>query len=216
MSDGFFHTKFHGGIKGPPGASAYQIAVKHGFVGTEEEWLESLQGPPGVAPEELAQIRQTLADILRRLEALENNAPSEPDEPVVPDEPDEPVKLTAPVIRLEQTLPKLAAPVIRLENVEQTEQLDAPVIRLEDVTPPKLVAPAVYLATDEGPAASALLGSAVLGSAVLGSAVLGNSCKLTAPVIELFEELPKLAAPVIGLETIIVTLAAPVIELVEV
>ena len=29
------------------GASAYEIAVKHGFEGTEEEWLESLQGPKG-------------------------------------------------------------------------------------------------------------------------------------------------------------------------
>lgn len=29
------------------GMSAYQIAVKHGFVGTEKEWLDSLVGPPG-------------------------------------------------------------------------------------------------------------------------------------------------------------------------
>lgn len=29
------------------GESAYQIAVKHGFEGTEEEWLESLKGEPG-------------------------------------------------------------------------------------------------------------------------------------------------------------------------
>ena len=29
--------------------SPYGIAVKHGFVGTEEEWLESLQGPTGPA-----------------------------------------------------------------------------------------------------------------------------------------------------------------------
>lgn len=28
-----------GGPQGTPGASAYQIAVAHGFVGTEEEWL---------------------------------------------------------------------------------------------------------------------------------------------------------------------------------
>lgn len=27
--------------------SAYALAVKHGFQGTEEEWLESLTGPPG-------------------------------------------------------------------------------------------------------------------------------------------------------------------------
>lgn len=29
------------------GDSAYEIAVKHGFVGTEEEWLASLEGDPG-------------------------------------------------------------------------------------------------------------------------------------------------------------------------
>lgn len=29
------------------GLSAYEIAVKHGFVGSEEEWLKSLKGDPG-------------------------------------------------------------------------------------------------------------------------------------------------------------------------
>lgn len=33
--------------QGPPGKSAYEIAVENGFVGTEEEWLESLQGADG-------------------------------------------------------------------------------------------------------------------------------------------------------------------------
>lgn len=33
--------------KGDPGESAYQIAVDHGYVGTEEEWLASLHGVPG-------------------------------------------------------------------------------------------------------------------------------------------------------------------------
>ena len=32
---------------GNDGASAYEIAVEHGFVGTEEEWLESLNGKDG-------------------------------------------------------------------------------------------------------------------------------------------------------------------------
>lgn len=32
---------------GKDGASAYEIAVEHGFEGTEEEWLESLKGEPG-------------------------------------------------------------------------------------------------------------------------------------------------------------------------
>lgn len=35
------------GEKGDPGASAYEIAVKNGFIGTEVEWLESLKGEPG-------------------------------------------------------------------------------------------------------------------------------------------------------------------------
>lgn len=30
-----------------PGMSAYQVAVKNGFTGTETEWLDSLKGAPG-------------------------------------------------------------------------------------------------------------------------------------------------------------------------
>lgn len=40
----------NGGEVGPPGAdgeSAYEIAVTNGFVGTEQEWLASLEGAPG-------------------------------------------------------------------------------------------------------------------------------------------------------------------------
>lgn len=33
------------------GKSAYEIAVKNGFEGTEEEWLESLQGEEGYTPQ---------------------------------------------------------------------------------------------------------------------------------------------------------------------
>ena len=33
--------------KGETGDSAYQVAVNNGFVGTEEEWLESLKGEKG-------------------------------------------------------------------------------------------------------------------------------------------------------------------------
>lgn len=51
----WFHRKFHqdtGGflfIGGTTkyGLSAYQIALNHGFEGTEQEWLASLQGNPG-------------------------------------------------------------------------------------------------------------------------------------------------------------------------
>ena len=34
--------------QGKDGLSAYQIAVKNGFIGTEEEWLEGLKGQDGV------------------------------------------------------------------------------------------------------------------------------------------------------------------------
>lgn len=33
------------------GKSAYEIAVEHGYVGTEEEWLESLKGKDGITPD---------------------------------------------------------------------------------------------------------------------------------------------------------------------
>lgn len=49
-----FETKF---IKnneeagsGKDGKSAYEIALKHGFIGTEKEWLESLHGEDGYTP----------------------------------------------------------------------------------------------------------------------------------------------------------------------
>lgn len=35
------------GEKGDPGDSAYEIAVKHGYTGTEDEWLASLKGAKG-------------------------------------------------------------------------------------------------------------------------------------------------------------------------
>ena len=35
------------GTRGIPGASAYEVAVQNGYVGTEEEWLASLVGPQG-------------------------------------------------------------------------------------------------------------------------------------------------------------------------
>jgi hypothetical protein len=35
------------GRDGRDGRSAYEVAVEHGFKGTEKDWLKSLQGPPG-------------------------------------------------------------------------------------------------------------------------------------------------------------------------
>ena len=34
-------------LQGPPGLSAYEIAVKQGFKGSEAEWVENLQGEAG-------------------------------------------------------------------------------------------------------------------------------------------------------------------------
>ena len=38
------------GQKGDDGKSAYDIAVAHGFVGSEEEWLESLSATLDIEP----------------------------------------------------------------------------------------------------------------------------------------------------------------------
>ena len=44
------------GGAGKDGASAFEIAVKNGFEGTEEEWLESLKGEDGATPKITARI----------------------------------------------------------------------------------------------------------------------------------------------------------------
>lgn len=66
-----------GEIQGPEGKSAYDLAVQNGFVGTMEEWLESLkggigppgpEGPPGKdadlteVNQEIANLQQTVSD----------------------------------------------------------------------------------------------------------------------------------------------------------
>ena len=35
------------GVDGKDGKSAYEVAVENGFIGTEQEWLESLKGEKG-------------------------------------------------------------------------------------------------------------------------------------------------------------------------
>jgi hypothetical protein len=35
------------GVPGPPGKSAYELALENGFVGTEEEWLAEVEGDVG-------------------------------------------------------------------------------------------------------------------------------------------------------------------------
>ena len=44
---GSYETANLKGRAGPPGESAYQAACEAGFTGTEEEWLQSLEGAPG-------------------------------------------------------------------------------------------------------------------------------------------------------------------------
>lgn len=46
-SDGTDGAPGADGADGVDGASAYEVAVENGFVGTEEDWLESLVGPQG-------------------------------------------------------------------------------------------------------------------------------------------------------------------------
>lgn len=41
-------------LQGEPGKSAYEIAVEGGYTGTEEEWLASLVGVPGASAYEIA------------------------------------------------------------------------------------------------------------------------------------------------------------------
>lgn len=76
-----------GGGAGEPGKSAYEIAVEHGFVGSEEDWLASLKGEKGDKGDKGDRGGQGLPgkdgadgfgteaqynDIIARLEALEN------------------------------------------------------------------------------------------------------------------------------------------------
>lgn len=48
---------------GPPGLSAYAVALQAGFTGTVSEWLESLRGDPGQTPTPIRPRRNTIAAI---------------------------------------------------------------------------------------------------------------------------------------------------------
>jgi len=73
-----------GGGVGEPGKSAYEIAVEHGFVGSEEAWLASLKGEKGDKGDKGEQglpgkdgadgfgTEAQYNDIIARLESLEN------------------------------------------------------------------------------------------------------------------------------------------------
>lgn len=62
--------------KGDPGLSAYEIAVKNGFVGTEQEWLDSLKAE--AAPAEASAVRAESAAV--RAETAETSAKSYADD----------------------------------------------------------------------------------------------------------------------------------------
>ena len=51
--DKVINATIEDGVKGDKGLSAYQVAVQEGFVGTIDEWLESLVGPPVPVAQEL-------------------------------------------------------------------------------------------------------------------------------------------------------------------
>lgn len=44
------------GAPGKDGLSAYEIAVKNGFEGSEQDWLNSLQATPAMTQEDIAAI----------------------------------------------------------------------------------------------------------------------------------------------------------------
>ncbi|MBQ6945511.1 MAG: hypothetical protein IJN43_14505 [Ruminococcus sp.] len=68
--NGINGTDGKNGINGKDGLSAYEIAVKNGFVGTESEWLESLKGEKGTEIDLSKYVTQTaliyLQDSLKR------------------------------------------------------------------------------------------------------------------------------------------------------
>ena len=57
---------------GADGLSAYEIAVKNGFEGTEEEWLESLKGETPVKGEDYFTDEDIQEIVSEVLEALPN------------------------------------------------------------------------------------------------------------------------------------------------
>ena len=60
---------------GADGKSAYEIAVEHGYVGTETEWLASLKGEPGETPDmsEYPKTSEVTTIVEREIEAATGN-----------------------------------------------------------------------------------------------------------------------------------------------
>lgn len=64
------------GQDGQDGASAYEIAVEHGYVGTEEEWLASLHGADGKDGSDADVTAQNIANALGYTPADANDVPT--------------------------------------------------------------------------------------------------------------------------------------------
>ena len=65
---------------GISGESAYQIALRNGFEGTEEEWLQSLHGEPGKSftyddftPEQIALLQKPAKDAVALVNETNSN-----------------------------------------------------------------------------------------------------------------------------------------------
>jgi hypothetical protein len=74
-----FPVKMYGGVPGRDGKSAYEVAKEEGFGGTKEEWLDSLEGPPGktpqkgtdyFTPDDIAEVSETVlqSDAIKELQ----------------------------------------------------------------------------------------------------------------------------------------------------
>lgn len=63
------------GGQGPAGLSAYQIAVSHGFIGSEQQWLESIGGQPTYLGKTLVREGGVLTEV-RLFEDAEKTVPA--------------------------------------------------------------------------------------------------------------------------------------------
>lgn len=55
-----------GGGTGKDGLSAYEIAVKNGFEGSEQEWLDSLQATAEIEPMTQEDITAVFKEVIRK------------------------------------------------------------------------------------------------------------------------------------------------------
>lgn len=163
---------------------AYGVAVRNGFEGTEQEWLDSLKASPGsggISAEAAALLISILQEALygsdqsgniQKLAQMLQSGGSSPDFPDDPDEPDIP------------EVKKLATPVIRLVTEgDEPEEPDVPI--------------------DPGEKTPAILGVAILGRTILGD-YDNDLPKLAKPQIQLVtlaDDAPKLETPQIQLVT---------------